>query len=735
MNKFSVQQIKELQKIGLVSVRDLLHYFPNRYEDFSKITPIGKILLNQTVTIQGKITQINSQKTFRKRMSLTKAVVQDETGAIEAIWFNQPFISRNLKIGQEVSLAGKTSLNNEDRLYLSNPEYERILPLSEISIRISLSTSLEELLKAPKSKSNQPFFRHTAKIIPIYPETKKITSRFLRYLISLIFPQIDLLIKDYLPERIVKDQKLLPLNQAVKQIHYPESFQLLEQARRRLAFDELFLIQLFVAREKLLWQKKKSIAINFNSEIIKNFTTKLPFELTSAQKKSAWEILQDLAKPQPMNRLLEGDVGSGKTIVAAIAALQVISTGYQTALMAPTSILAEQHFQNLPKYFKDYPFSIALLTSNQAKIWPSTKEKISKQKLLEKIKQGKINLIIGTHSLIQKQVDFKNLALAIIDEQHRFGIQQRAELQMQVEKIKDATPKLIPHLLSITATPIPRTLALTIYGNLDISILDESPKNQKPVTTQLFLAHQKKQAYQFIRQEIKKGRQAFIVCPKIDPSEIKEELLLKPKEQLTKQQKQKLIWQEVKAVKEEYQRLSQEIFPDLKIALIHGQMKDKEKEKIMKDFKNHLNDILVSTSVIEVGIDIPNANVIMIENAERFGLAQLHQLRGRVSRSPYPAYCFLITNNQPTARLKAILQCRNGFELAEKDLEIRGPGEFTGQRQWGSPDLSMASLNDLDLIKSARQEAQNILQNDPNLQGRPFLKRKLAEFSKKIHLE
>ncbi len=735
MNKFSVQQIKELQKINLVSVRDLLRYFPNRYEDFSKIVPIGQILLNQTVTIQGEITQINSQKTFRRKMALTKAVIQDKTGTIEAIWFNQPFISHNLKVGQEISLAGKTSLNNKGGLYLSNPEYERILPPSEISTKISLSTSLEELIKASKSKSSQPFFRHTARIIPIYPETKKITSRFLRYLISLIFPQIDLLIKDYLPEKIIRNQKLLPLNQAVKQIHYPENFQLLEQARRRLAFNELFLIQLFTIREKFLWQKKKSIAINFNPEIIKNFTAKLPFELTSAQKKSAWEILQDLAEPQPMNRLLEGDVGSGKTIVAAIAALQVISAGYQVALMAPTSILAEQHFQSLPKYFKHYPFSIALLTSNQAKIWPSSKRKISKQKLLEKIKQGEISLIIGTHSLIQKQVAFKNLALAIIDEQHRFGIQQRAELQTQVEKIKDATPRLIPHLLSITATPIPRTLALTIYGNLDISILDESPKNQKPVTTQLFSAHQKEQVYQFIRQEIQNGRQTFIVCPKIDPSEVKKGLLLKPKEQLTKQQKQKLIWQEVKAVKEEYQKLSQEIFPDLKVALIHGQMKDKEKEKIMKDFKNRLNDILVSTSVIEVGIDIPNANVIMIENAERFGLAQLHQLRGRVSRSPYPAYCFLITNNQPTARLKAIIQCRNGFELAEKDLEIRGPGEFTGQKQWGNPDLSMASLNDLDLIKSAHQEAQNILQNDPNLQDHSLLKRKLAEFSQKIHLE
>ena len=732
-NKFPFQQIKELEKNGLITVRDLLRYFPHRYEDLSQITPIKKVQANQIITIQGKIIEISNQRTIKKRMHLTRALIQDKTGLIRVVWFNQPFITRNIKVNQEISLAGKV-LAGSDGLYLSNPDYEKILSQSESAGDISLETPIENLLKKSEYQSGPHFLRHTGRIIPIYPETKKITSRFLRYLISLIIPQINHLIKDYLPSEIIQRQKLLPLAEAVRQIHFPDNFRLLEKARRRLSFDELFLIQLFVLKEKITWQQEKSIAIKFDQDLIQDFIKHLPFQLTSSQKKAAWEILQDLSRSQPMNRLLEGDVGSGKTIIAAIAALQAMAAGYQVALMAPTSLLAEQHYQELLKNFQKYPFSIALLTSSQTKIWPT--RKITKKNLLNKIIQGRVNLIIGTHSLIQEKVRFHNLALAIIDEQHRFGVQQRAALQNNIKKIQDKTPSLIPHLLSISATPIPRTLSLTIYGNLDISILDEMPRNRQPITTQLFLSHQREQVYQKIRQEIKVGHQVFIVCPKIEAGEKKILQSNYSDKNLTKRQKQKLIWQEVKAAEEEYQKLSEKIFPDLRVALIHGQMKDKDKEKIMSDFKNRHYDILVSTSVIEVGIDISNATIMVIENAERFGLAQLHQLRGRVSRSPHPAYCFLLTNSShPSPRLKAIIRCRNGFELAEKDLEIRGPGEFIGQRQWGSPDFSMASLNDLDLIKSVRQEAKKILQQDKSLEKYPLLKRKLNDFSQKIHLE
>jgi ATP-dependent DNA helicase RecG len=452
-----------------------------------------------------------------------------------------------------------------------------------------------------------------------------------------------------------------------------------------------------------------------------------------AQKKSAWQILKDMERPRPMNRLLEGDVGSGKTVVAAMGILNTARAGWQVAFMAPTEILAKQHFKEVSRLLADFKLDVALLTGKEDKI--TTKKlrgetlEISRQKILEKSLNGEINILIGTHALIQDTVKFKNLALVIVDEQHRFGVEQRAKLTKQ---------KTVPHLLSMTATPIPRTLALTLYGDLDLSIIDQLPQGRKKIITRVISPKERQKTYDFVRQQIKKGRQAFVICPRIEPGK---------KNSDGKNEKEFLSWAEVKAVKEEYEKLSKKTFPDLKLAMLHGRMKTKEKEKIMKSFsarggsakggKNKI-DILVCTSVVEVGIDIPNATVMLIEGAERFGLAQLHQFRGRVGRSVYQSYCFLFTDSpakKTKQRLAALISAENGFQLSEKDLEIRGPGQLDGSRQWGLPDLAMSALKNMALVEKAREAAKSILINDWQLKKYPLLRARLREFEKRLHLE
>lgn len=652
---------KQFHKLGLNIVRDLLYYFPHRYDDFSNIVPIAKLELHKTATIQGEILDIKSMQTFRRRITLVEAIIQDKTSIIKAIWFNQPFIAQVLKKGKRVSLSGKLKFGPKGH-YLSNPSYEIIYSNKSLT--------------------------HTAGLIPVYPETAGITSRVIRFALKMSLPIINQ-IKEFLPSEIIKNQNLLPLKTALKEIHFPKTKISAEKARNRLAFDELFLIQLSVIRQKQVLQKQIAKAIPFNKELVQSFVKSLPFQLTNSQKISAWDILQDIAKPMPMNRLLNGDVGSGKTVVAAIAALEVAKTGSQVAFMAPTEILAQQHFKEISKLLKKFKLKIGLLTGSEKKFSKDT------------------DIVIGTHSLIQKGVVFRDLALTIIDEQHRFGVEQRATLQ------KAAT---IPHFLTLTATPIPRTLALTIYGDLDISLLKELPKGRQKIITKIVEPANRQQAYEFIRQQIKQGQQAFVICPLIEESE-------------------KL---EVKSVTQEYEKLTKEIFPDLKIAMLHGRMKPKEKEQIMTDFKDKKTNVLVSTSVVEVGIDIPNATVMMIEGSERFGLAQLHQFRGRVGRGEHQSYCFLFTDSPAKttqARLKALLKCENGFELAEKDLKIRGPGELYGIRQSGLPDLAMANLGNLPLVEQTRKEANNLLDKDSELKNYPLLQEKLKEFHRTVHFE
>ena len=733
---------KRLNRLGIKTVRDLIYHFPLRYDDLSKIAKIGDAQANETVTVRGQIINIHAFRTPRKRMFVIEALIKDNSGTIRAIWFNQPFLLRALKKGEWVSLAGKVNYDGKT-LFFSNPAHETI--------------RLEQL-----GAGNKPASRHTGRLVPIYPETTKLTSKWLRYILDLIFPKAINEFKDFLPAEIRKSQKLVDLSAALKKIHFPQTQKDIDEARRRLGFDELFLIQLFILQQKQKWQLNRAAIIKFDQNLIKKFVASLPFKLTNAQRKASWEILQNLEKTTPMNRLLEGDVGSGKTVVATIAALQTIKNGYQVAFMAPTEILARQHFEGLSKSLMNLGLKIALTTSSETKISYDSPlgnhqeiEEIKPKDFLRMTKEGKINIAIGTHSLIQESVQFKNLALAIVDEQHRFGVQQRAALQKNIIQIEDGMETTIPHLLSMTATPIPRTLALTIYGDLDLSLLNELPKGRQKTITKIIAPANRQKAYDFIRQQIKGGRQVFVICPRIERqssdgngNETRVVNSQSPdvttgqnehRNQLTLYDKRRLLWVEVKAVTEEYKKLSEKTFPDLKVAMLHGKIKAKEKEQVMRDFREKKYDILVSTSVVEVGVDIPNATVMMIEGADRFGLAQLHQFRGRVGRDKFQSYCLLFTDSDSQfvrQRLKALVSTQNGFELAEKDLEIRGPGEFYGTRQWGLPDLTMASLMDVELIKECRKEAEKLLADDsPELTNHPLLADRLKKFQLLVHLE
>ena len=568
-------------------------------------------------------------------------------------------------------------------------------------------------------------------------------AKYLPYIIQLFLPLAGQM-EDWLPEPVKMSQRLIDLKTAIRQIHFPVSSKSAGFARRRLAFEELFLIQVFSLSQKIARRKEQAQAIKFNEALIRNFVANLPFQLTGAQKKAAWEIFQDLAKNQPMNRLLEGDVGAGKTVVATMAAIEVARARYQAAFMAPTEILAKQHYETLCGLLANFNVKIGLITSGDRKMNNESgimnHGKCEKKSALDSLFIiYNSDIIIGTHALIQEKISFKNLVLAIVDEQHRFGVAQRAALQKNIAGLSDGLPGKIPHLLSMTATPIPRSLALTIYGDLDLSLLDEMPKGRQKIITRLVPPIRREAAYEFIRQQIKNGRQAFVVCPRIEISD---------KSQVISEQPESLIanhlslMTDVKAAKAEYEKLSKDIFPELRTALLHGKIKSKEKDKIMTYFNAGRIDVLVATSVIEVGIDIPNATIMMIEGAERFGLAQLHQLRGRVGRSSYQSYCLLFTDSssrQTQERLKIMTACNNGFELAEQDLALRGPGEFFGTSQSGLPDLPASllsgSLIDLIMVKQARGEAAKILRQDPELKNYPLLKDQLKNFRANIHLE
>ena len=521
---------KKLKKLGIKTIRDLFWHFPYRYDDFSDVTPIAEIKIGQNVCIQGKITEMKLAQTWKRRMIIVTALVQDKTGSMKVLWFNQPYIMNTIKEGDTVFLAGKITKGKKG-VYLSSPTHEKI-------------------------KSQKSDLLHTGRIIPVYHETEGISSKWIRFILKPLMNKLISTVQDPLPEELKKKNKLLDIQNSLQQIHFPDSIKKADAAMDRFSFEQLFLLSLAILKEKMRLLVQKSISIPVNLETIQDFVSDLPFTLTNAQKKSIWRILKDLEKPRPMNRLLEGDVGSGKTVVAIMAALNVAQSGYQTALMAPTEILANQHVKEVIKLLKKSKLKIGLLTSKESEL---NNKKITKKSLLEKISRGQVDIVIGTHALIQKTVKFKNLALVILDEQHRFGVEQRARLCQNAN-----LNNMVPHLLSMTATPIPRTLALTLYGDLDLSLIDEMPKGRKEIITKVITPEKREKAYEFIAKEIESGRQVFVICPRIESKSENEETISS--------------WSETKTVKEEYKKLSEKIFPQFKIDILHGKMKSEEKE-------------------------------------------------------------------------------------------------------------------------------------------------------------
>lgn len=680
--------LKPLAKLGIQTISDLLYHIPFRYENFSSIVPIKLVKAGNRPAILGRILSVENKRIWHKKFSLTKALIGDETGKILAIWFNQPYLKNSLKENNYVLLLGKAAVG-ADGLYLQNPLYEK-------------NSAGEELLK---------FF-------PVYPLTKGVTSRWLRYLIKIIFHQ-GVVLEEFLPKEIVRRASLLPLEQVFKIVHFPVSLSSVEKARQRIIFERIFLNQLRVLKEKQKLLNQRSFAVPFETEILRKFVSHLNFKLTNCQRKAIFDIATDISSRVPMSRLLNGDVGSGKTVVAAAVSLLAANAGGQIALMAPTEILAKQHFETFSKILKDFKIPIGLITSSGGKAIGSLAS--DKKSFLNEISGGRIKILIGTHSLIQKSVRFNNLALVVIDEQHRFGVAQRAAL-IKKENV------LIPHFLSMSATPIPRTLTLTLYGDLNISVLDELPPARQKIITEAVSPIKRQEIYEFIRKEIKSGRQAFVICPRIN---------IKTEEETENYFDFEKI--ELKAVEKEYENLKN-IFPELKIAKLHGQLKNKIKSDTMTKFKKRAYDILVATSLVEVGVDVPNASIMVIEDAERFGLAQLHQIRGRVGRAGHQSYCFLFTgsdNKKINARLEAMIKAKNGFELAEYDLKLRGPGDFLGTRQWGEPtnDFLTDSLFDLKLVEAAHREAKALLKKDPNLKTCPELQSRLENLESLIHYE
>lgn len=695
--RLNIWQKKGLDKLKIKTAGDLLRYFPSRYQEPAKMKQIAELAEGDNVFLQGKVSEIKLQKTWRKKINIAEARLTDPSGAISVVWFNQPYIAKILKEGDILTLNGKVS-RNKNELYLANPIFE-------LGKNVQFGNLVSE-------------FRN---LLSVYAETRGISSRWLNFAVSKILKSADEKeFCDCVPANILKKYHLPDFKQSLFSVHLPRSLKTAEAAKKRFAFEEIFLIQLSRLKNRLARNGKQKFKVNVDYKKLKLFCDSLPFDLTTSQKKAIFRISEDFRKNQPMARLLEGDVGSGKTMVALAISYLVVQSGWQVAYMAPTEILARQHFETFIKHFPEN-VKIGLITSSEcekfpSKINPAKPTHISKSQLLKWVKSGEIQILIGTHSLIQEKVFFRNLALTIVDEQHRFGVKQRLKAVIKGQE-------QIPHLLSMTATPIPRTLALTIYGDLDLTLLDEMPPGRKAVMTYVVPPNQRQRAYEHIREEIKNGRQAYVVCPRIESAD--KSVFGTPQ-------------MEMKAVKEEFEKLSKDIFPEYRLATLHGKLLPKEKEKIMAEFKKGKINILVATSVIEVGIDVPNANCILIEGADRFGLAQLHQLRGRVLRSTYQSHCFILSDSlslKTLKRLSALRQAKNGFELAEYDLKFRGPGELSGKKQWGISDIGMEALKNIKLVEAARLEAAELLKKDRELKNFPDLKLAIKNCESDLHLE
>ncbi len=713
--------VERLKNLNINTVKDLLWHFPFRYEDFSNVSKIEDLKTGERATVNGVIKEVKMRRTWAKKMIILEAVIADETGTVKAIWFNQKFLITILKKGTTVNIAGKVQEDKKGFMF-SHPMFEI---MSKHAAERLKEGDIEEII------SDLDYFKHTGRLVPIYPETARLTSKAIRYLIKGVFDNVEN-IAETLPDEILKKRGLLEINDALKKVHFPDSLEEAKEAKKRFSFEDLFYLQMSNIRQKKKLAKQKAYVFASNDEYAKDLLGQFPFEPTNSQKKAISEVLKDLEKGHPMNRLLQGDVGSGKTIVAIVAALVTANNNKQSAFMAPTEVLARQHYQTFKKFFSKFEKGVCLLTSSEAKVFYGDDMEIETKKpdLAKKISAGEIKIIIGTHSLIQKLVSFNNLAFVVIDEQHRFGVDQRAELVSR--KLNNADGGELPHFLSMSATPIPRTLSLTVFGDLELSIIDELPKNRKPIITKVVAPENRNKVYAFIRGQVKKGRQIFVVCPRIE---------IPPDEELEKKVVYKSMfssWEDIRAVKDEYEKLSKKIFPDLRVDILHGKMKAKEKAGAMNKFKEGKTNILVSTSVIEVGVDIPNATIMMIEGSDKFGLAQLYQFRGRVGRGEHQSFCLLFTDSTAKTtyeRLEALVKAKSGFELAEIDLTLRGPGQFLGQSQTGIPDLAMKAAQNPEMVKEARESAEEILNSDPELNNHLRLKNHLEQFEKDVHLE
>ncbi|MEZ4104093.1 MAG: ATP-dependent DNA helicase RecG [Candidatus Paceibacterota bacterium] len=713
--RIDVTHQKALKKLSLNTVEDLLYHLPVRYENISDVQSIGGLEKGQEAIVYGQLTKLNTRKAWRTKVPIAEGIVEDGSAKMKVMWFNQPYIAKMYQDGTYVKLAGKVA-GSEGKLYLSNPEVELLknLPIDRHDSIFKDTETIEDTL------------------YPIYRETKGVTSKWFYHTILKCFEKGVLNnLTDPLPEKILKPYNLPELKTALVWIHSPKKIEHAKSARKRFAFSEIFYIQVQKARERARANVATTYKIKTDKSHLKEFTDRFPFPLTKAQTKAIKSITDNFTDGHAMSRLLEGDVGSGKTAVAATTAYAVVTSrppegldkkleygNLQTAYMAPTEILAKQHFESFIEYFKHLPIQIGLLTGSGCQKFPSKTDptkptNISKAQLLKWVKNGEIAILIGTHSLIYKSVEFKHLAYVIIDEQHRFGTNQRKMLAK-----KDS---YLPHLLSMTATPIPRTLALTIYGDLDITLLDEMPKGRKPVITKIIGQGQEKEMYTHVQEELKAGRQAYVICPRIDEPDPQKENAL-----------------QLKNVTTEAERLRKNEFKGYQIDIMHSKMTPTEKDKIMKKFAEHKTNVLVSTSVVEVGVNVPNATNIIIEGAERFGLAQLHQLRGRVIRGNHQAYCFAVTGSKSEKtrdRLKALTTAKNGFELSEYDLQLRGSGDLYGQKQSGLSDLGMEAIKNIKLVEAARNEAQKLIKNDMNLNKNPLIAKQVERLEAGLHLE
>jgi ATP-dependent DNA helicase RecG len=649
------EMAKKFAILGIETVDDLINTFPKRYEDYSDVVPIKHIHPGM-VTIKATIKQV-AGRYVRRGMHITEAIASDDTDSVRLVWFNQPYRQTGLKAGQEYYIAGQYELSHQ-RFALMSPSVELV----------------------------NDFPANTARILPVYRETKGLTSKQIRKAMREVIPRIRLL-PETLPRWLREQEQLMSRAQAYEEIHFPSNKETHELAKRRLGFEEVFELTLASLMNKYELLQDTALAIPFDEQLAKSFVGHLPFKLTDAQRKVVWQIYQDIQKTQPMNRLVEGDVGSGKTVVAAMAAVMTIAEGYQVALMAPTELLARQHADTIYSLLEPlgYHGRVSLLVGGM-----KTKEK---EAGYEHIAAGHIQFVIGTHALIQSKVDMHKLGLVIIDEQHRFGVEQRKKLMAKAGHM--------PHVLSLTATPIPRSLALTLYGELDVSVLDAKPAGRQPVITRICSPNSRAQLNEAIEKELEAGRQMFVVCPLISES----------------------ATSKANSAEKIYEQFGKKDFKKWRVGLLHGKMKPAEKNDIMNDFVARKIDILVSTTVIEVGVDVPNASIMLIEAADRFGLAQIHQLRGRVGRGGHKGYAYLMMSDSksPPKRLQALEQSNDGFKLAELDLELRGPGAIYGTMQHGELDLRIAKLSDVRLIATARKAAQAFIDMGEDLLQYPQL--------------